>query len=450
LLTLADAGARIGRSVLPAVGTRVPAAHRVRFSELSHDAGGSEVSLSSELAQAALAREVVSALELAELCHETDDALARGAVDEARAGYLGLLERAPLHPELTRLVAEIDAAVPARAEAALGLLAESGVVTEGGSAAAGLMILIGDTEGARTALRHDIDAEAYGPIAALRLVQLSELSEGIRERLAVLDEAVARAPLLEAPRWKRLSLRLDVGNVEAALSDAAHLEAAASGARARHEVCLRAARGFLDVGFVRDAGKLFERALRYVPDDAGATAGLARSLIEVGRAERAYALLARAVELSERTGRADADALLDMANLLAERLGDLPGAVARAREVPSSAPRALEARYLEAEWRRRLGDVDGASVAFSRLRDAIELTDAPSLSSVRQLAAAARFERNARDDLVMAERHLAVALKKAPNEAALLSDYREVAAALSARRREAQRDDTPTTPPVGM
>src|SRR5215510_13029974 len=84
--------------------------------------------------------------------------------------------------------------------------------------------------------------------------------------------------------------------------------------------------------FQRDAGRLFERALRYVPDDPVATAGLGRSLVEVGRTERAAALLERAIKSGEARGQPQPDALLDLAKILA-KAGDLPQAIARARQV---------------------------------------------------------------------------------------------------------------------
>ncbi len=373
--TLERAGARIGRSVLPAIGTRVPAADRVRFGGLHTDGDRASVELDSTFAPAALGEGAARALELAALTADADDALAAGDMDAARAGYLAALERAPRHPEIVKLVAEIDAAHGDRAEAALGMLHEALAVTEAGAFAAELLARAGELEGAREAMREALRNEVYAPLAALGYLRLSELELGARERRDALDEAVARAPALAVVRWKRFFVRLELGDVDGALADAEHLEAAAGSARGRHEVCLRAARALTERGFARDAGRSFERALRYVPDDPAASAGLARALMEVGKSERAFALLSRAVTLSEESGRADADALIDMARLLARDLGDLPQAVARIRQVPASSARVVEARYLEASWRAAIGDQTGASLAYARLRDAIELSE---------------------------------------------------------------------------
>ncbi|MCB9577856.1 MAG: tetratricopeptide repeat protein [Polyangiaceae bacterium] len=453
VLSLPRVGARIGRVVLPAIGTRVPAAERVRFGSMVVTGDRVAVELDSTFLPAELGEVSARALSLADLCREADDALAAGDVEGARRAYVAALSSAPRHPELVKLVAEIDAAHGDRAEAALGMLHETVAVTEAGAFAAELLARTGELDAAAEAMRHSLNGEVYAPLAALGHLRLSELSPGARERRAALDEAVARAPGLFAVRWARFSERLGLGDVDAALADAEHLEAAALSARERHDVCLRAARALADRGFVRDAGRVYERALRYAPDDAAATAGLARALMEVGKSERAFALLSRAVTLSEESGRADADALIDMARLMARDLGDLPGAVARVRQVPASSARVVEARYLEATWRAAIGDLAGASLGYARLRDVIELADAPPEASVTWLGEAARFEREVVRDWVAAERHLAVALRIAPRDAHVAAAYREVAAALALRARR-EREPEPesnathdTTPP---
>lgn len=195
---------------------------------------------------------------------------------------------------------------------------------------------------------------------------------------------------------------------------------------------------------------MFERALRYMPDDAAATAGLARSLMEAGKGPRAFALLARAVALSERHGRADADALIDMARLLATDLSDLPQAIARVRQVPAGSARAIEAAFLEAQWRASLGDVSGATLAYARLRDRIELAAEAPEGAVEWLLAAARFEREVERDVLAAERHLSVALRIAPRDRAVSDAYREVAAIVAARsqRERGAADAAPSRRPL--
>jgi tetratricopeptide (TPR) repeat protein len=246
---------------------------------------------------------------------------------------------------------------------------------------------------------------------------------------------VAHAPGLSAVRWSRFEQRLARGDVDGALADAEHLEAMVSGARARHDVCRLAARRLLDAGFEARAGRLFERALRYAPDDASATAGLARSLVLAGRPERALPLLERALELGERAGHLDADALLDLAKILAEPVADLPQAIARVRAVPASSPRLVEARYLESVWRARLGDRVGAAQSFGRLREAIELTRAPQAGWAAWLGEAADNALQVDADPAAAERHLAVALRLAPHDPDFARRYREVSALVAERAR---------------
>jgi tetratricopeptide (TPR) repeat protein len=292
---------------------------------------------------------------------------------------------------------------------------------------------IGSHDAAREAGMEMARVESYGPLAALIWRRLSELAASVPEKLSDLDHAVARAPALPSVRRARFSARLARRDIEGALGDAEHLEALARGSRARHAACRAAARELLDAGFTRDAGKLFERALRYVPSDPAATAGLGRAFVEIGRIDRAVALLERAVSLGEREGRADPDALVDLAKLLAGPLKDLPQAVARVRQVPASASAAVSARGFEARWRAALGDVVGASLAYARTRETLELRGERSPAALAWLVEAARFERDVTSDVLAAERHLAVALRLAPQDPEMAALYREAAALVAAR-----------------
>lgn len=450
VLTFPRAGVALGRAVLPAVGARAPAAARVRFGELSVEGDLVGAVLDATYPPPALADDAVRALELAELTRDADEALARGDMEDARAGYLAALERAPRHPELAELVASIDVAVGGRAEAALGMLVESMPATGAGLAGAELLLELGDRDAARDAIRAAADAEPYAPVAALLWRRFSEIAVDARERLEALDHAVARAPGLARVRRARFEARVGRGDVDGALADAEHLEAAAHGARARHELCRAAAQALFDAGFVRDAGHMFERALRYLPDDAAATAGLARSLLDVGRRDRAVALFERAIALGERRGEPESGALVDLARLLAGELVDLPQAIARVRQVPASSPRSLEARHLEAHWRAALGDIRGASLAYGRLRQALELATPVDPAWAVWLFEAARFERDVQHDALAAERHLAVALRLAPHDRAVGEAYREVAAVVAARAQREQRDrEAERTPAPG-
>jgi tetratricopeptide (TPR) repeat protein len=383
-----------------------------------------------------LPAEGARALELAALVVSADDALASGAVDEARAGYLVALEQAPRHPELVRLVADIDLQVGERADAALGLVVESMPVTSAGATGAELLWRLGDSDGARQALQSALEHEPFAPLAALLLCRAAEHEPSAVERRSALDRAVAASPGLELPRLRRFHARLEHGDSEGALADAEHLEAMTPGARGKHEKNLLAARALFSKGFVRESRRCFERALRYVPDDANATAGLARALREAGLHERATTLLARAVALSERTGQADADALLDLAFVLASDLKDLPQAIARARQVSVASPRHVEARRWEARWRAELGDIAGASLAYGRMREAIELSRETPLHAAEYLLEAAELERTQELDLLAAERHLSVAVRVAPRDEVVAERYRAVAAELALARRQ--------------
>ncbi len=442
LITIPAAGAAVGKVLLPAVGARAPGAERVRFGDLVLADDHVSVELDAELPPPALGVDAVRELELALLVADADERLAVGDVDAAREGYVAALERGPRHPEIVRLIAEIDAAVGGRGEAALGLLVESLPAHRAGLVGAELLAALGDLAGAREAMREALRDEPFAPLAALAWCKLAALETNAADRRAALDAAVARAPGLPEARWARFDARLGGGDVAGALADAEHLEATYSGARARHAACIRAARALLAHGYVTDAGREFERALRYLPDDAAATAGLARALLEAGRKERAAALLERAIQLGERRGKPDAEALVDLAKMLADEMHDFPQAIARVREVSASSERLIEARRLEGLWRSRLGDIAGASLAYGRMREAVELGARTDARTAEWLVEAGLFEREARLELASAERHLGVALRLSPHDPLVAARYREVAAELAdslRREREARR-----------
>src|SRR5690606_32105464 len=320
-------------------------------------------------------------------------------------------------------------------EAALGMLVESVPAMHSGLVGAELLARRGDLQGAREAVEHAARHEPFAPLSALLWVRLAELERDAPARAHALDRAVAQAPGLPEARWARFSARLARGDVDGALSDAEHLEAIARGARARHDVCRTAARRLLEAGHERAAGRLYERALRYLPDDATATAGLARALVLAGQNERALALFERAVELGERKGSVSADALIDLARLLACPVGALPQAIARVRAVPPDSPRWSEALCLEGRYRARLGDRVGATLAFARMREAIELASTTEPAWVSWLVEAADNALRVDDDPAAAERHLASALRLSPNDDALGARYREVAERVARRAR---------------
>lgn len=435
ILTLERLGAAVAKVVLPEVGARAPSAGRLRCSAL--DAVGDDVGveLDARFPPPALEADVVRALELAVLTQTADDALARGELDVARADYVAALERAPRHPEICRLVAEIDVYAEGRAEGALSFLVEALPASETGLIGATLLGRTGDRDSACEALRVATRDEEYAPLAALLWKVQAGYEPETAGKLAALDEAVARCPGLASVRWARFSARLARGDVAGAVADAEHIEASASDNFARHTACRSAAEQVLSQGFQRDAARLFERALRYLPDDPSATAGLARSLIESGRSDRAVALLERAIALGEKRRVAQPEALFDLAKLLV-RFGDLPQAIARLRQIALPSPRVAEARALEAGLREKLGDVTGASLAYGRLREILDVgVPEDRKRAAEWLRDAARFEREINGDVVAAERHLAVALKIAPRERAIAESYREAAALVREREK---------------
>jgi tetratricopeptide (TPR) repeat protein len=435
VVTIPKIAALFGRALLPGFGARAPTVQGVRFGPWRLDADHAWVELDASFSLPATDEQIARLLGLAELTEEGDDALSAGRLEAARDAYLVALERAPRHPELARLVAEIDLFSGDRLEAALGILVETMPAVDAGWVGAELLSRSGDLEAARVTLAEAARAERFAPLSALMWVQSAELAPTSRARLDALDRAVSSAPALETVRWLRVRARLELGDVEGALADAQHLEAASQGARARHANLCQAGQYLLAQGFVHHAGKLFERALRYLPDDAEALYGLARTLLGLGRGERAFAVLSRAVELGEKQGRIDCRVLLELGRYFAGTLHDLPQAIARVREIPLGSECGVEARALEAEWRVRLGDLIGASQAFARLRDTIELASQPLPAWSSWLVKAANFERDVQRDLPAAERHLALALRVAPRDPAIAAAYRDVSAVLAHRAR---------------
>jgi len=435
VVTISDVGGRIGRSLLPAVGARAPTSAAVSFGDMFLELDELLVALDATFPPAAASNDATRALELSRLTREADDALAESRIDDARAKLLEALEQAPRHPEIVRSLCELDAVVPGRAEAALGLLVETLPAAAAGGIGAQLLLASGDRASAIAALERAATEESFAPLGALLLERAAEIDDGARV-LYYLDRAVATAPTLPRVHQSRLDARLARGDVQGALGDAEHLEAMATGAAARHAVCSKAAASLLAAGFVKEAGRAFERALRYMPDDARATAGLGRALLAAGLTTRAISLFERAITLSERRGPVDGQALLQLAQLLAERLHDLPHAIARARQVPAEAPEAEAARHLEGLYRSQIGDRVGASLAFAHLREVIELNGSSRAVTLGRLRDAARFELGERDDLTLAERHLALALRLAPNDPDIAAEYRRAAELLDQRQRQ--------------
>ena len=237
--------------------------------------------------------------------------------------------------------------------------------------------------GALEALERGAREETFAPLSALLLARAAELCAE-SQALYYLDRAVACAPTLAHVYQARLAARLERGEVSAALADAEHLEAMANGAAARHAVCSKAAATLLAAGYVKEAGRAFERALRYMPEDARATAGLGRSLLSAGLTSRALTLFERAITLSEKRGEVDTQALLELGRLLAESWV-ICRKPSRACANFAESPEAEAARHLEGVYRGSLGDRVGASVAFGRMREAPSCAHSSSVGTVGRL-----------------------------------------------------------------
>ncbi len=438
LATVPQAARLVAREVLPSLGARTPDTQQVAWGPLEADAAGWRMVCDSAFAPPVIPKHVVTELELARMTGDADDALAAGDLDEARHGYASLLERAPRDVDLARRIADVDRAVGGRAHAALATIAEFMPMVEAGPLGAELLALTGSPVEAARTFEQAADREPFAPLAALGFLSAAELAPKRADRSRLLDAAVARAPALAAPRWQRLTLRLQLGEVAGALADAEHLEAASRGAHARHQVWARAAETFLVHRQAAKAVTLFEKALRYLPDDPRAVAGLARGLLAAGRAGRALDLLARAVDLAERLRVAAHDVTLLLARALADTAGDLTHAIARVRAIPAGERESVEARALEARWRAALGDVAGASVAFAAMRDAIEAHEPVDRKPVvGWLLEAAEVERN-HGDLRSSQGHLALALRLSGGDLAVRRKFREVNLELATRREPAE------------
>jgi cellulose synthase operon protein C len=440
VLTLNNAGRAIGRALLPAVGARAPAASDVAFGPLKVDGYDCHVELDSNDCQAQFCASAARAVELSRIAERGDDALVRGELEEARNHFLMGLESAPRQRELVLLVAEIDLLF-GRAEAALGLISESMPVLTSATVGVQALLRRGECEAAKELLALAAGEERYSPLAAMLQLARSACETSNLERRRTLDTAVASSPSLAAARWARLEARAEFGDAAGAISDAQHLEAAASGRQARYAICRRAAEIMLAAGLEQQASVLFQRALRYAPDDVASMVGLARSLQALGEGLRAIPLLERSIHVAGDAGPGRGEALVTLAELVATKLNDLPQAVARLREVAPADSAAVIARGLEGRFRWMLGDVTGASVVFGKMRELIELSPHHA-KGADWLIEAARFERDILRDHAAAERHLALALRVAPQSAVVKDLYREVAAVLAARRqrREATHD----------
>ena len=448
---------RVARALLPEAGARAPDGAGMRAASFVGAADVCIMHISRLAAPAEASADAVRAREACELLRDADDALFVGDYDRARSLAVWALERAPRHPEVCRRIADIDRVVGGRAESALGTLADAESRSHSGFLVGELAVEASDAARAVAALSAAAENEPASHLAASALARASELVRDHHDALALMDRAIARAPSSSRLRLLRLQRRLAAGRAKDALADAEELEALAKGAHAKHEVWRTAGAFWHAAGLASEAGPLFERALRYVPDDLDATAGLGATLIAEGKVARGTALLARAIAASEKDPSVVLRSrwVLALARALAESLDDRPAAIARARGIHTDEPEAMVARGLEGRWRAALGDHAGAQVAYATLRElaASRVEGDPSARGVEVkalLVEAAAFERKVRGDLASAQAHLATALRLRPYDRGLADAYRESCAALAPLPLPAVSDGYKTVPPEPM
>lgn len=447
LFVVHEGATALGRALLPEAGARAPGASEMRWSALA--ANGDAWLLSSVQGAIAAAPDdtAVRAREGATLLEDADDAVVLGDLERGRASCLDALERAPRHPEVLRRIADLDVRAGGRAEAALAMLAEAREDPGArlGTVPGELLAEMGDADAAMASLERAAETDDAPALAARSYEIAARLGRDALEAARWLDRAIALAPRSTSARWARIERRLALGRLEDALADVEHLEAIAKGTRARHRVWMLAGRRWREAGLGAHAGALFERALRFVPDDPSALAGLGTALIQEGREARGVALLERALGIAEERRLPSAPFGLALARALAESLDDVPSAIARAAAIPADAPEAPTARGLEGRLRARLGDLTGATLAFARLRELASSLPSPSpddagRAAAKLLAEAAEIELDRMHDPLAAQRHLAAALRLTPRDAELLRAYRDVGAAIAGV--DASDDDT--------
>jgi tetratricopeptide (TPR) repeat protein len=434
---------RITRVVLPEAGARAPDCHDVRFTAITCAADAWILHASKGVA-ASPPEEAVRTRETAELLREADDARVEGDLERARALDLYCLERSPRHPEICARIADIDRVAGGRSDGARAILSDASDTTSS-LALMGLLALdAGDATSAAAALLHAADTEIVPALAALALERAAGVAPDPMRALEWLDLAVARAPSLARLHWTRSALRLSLGRARDAVADVEEIEALTRGAAAKHGVWRRAATMFATGGHPAEARALFERALRFMPDDPAALAGLGETMIAQGKVARGVALLARALEHAERARKPSAETaphVLALARALADHLGDRSAAIARVRTIGNADREAIEARACEGRWRAALGDKAGASLAYAQMRDLCAATFEPRAAMGPLLLEAATFERKTRGDNAAAQAHLAVALRHFPRDAAVMQAFRGGTPSAGATSDEAKADE---------
>lgn len=369
--------------------------------------------------------------ELDRIIGEGDIANVAGDYEKARELYVRALDRAPRHRAILTRLAEIDGTHAERAEAALSWLRDA---QKGRTRRAldgndlGRMLLfafLNERIGARGRARGAWDRAASEAmirgeprIAARALSCAAAATRDDDPQLSsLLDRALAADPGEIDARWRRASLHIRGGDDVRALEDVEHLEARSRGREARRRTLMRAAQLWHEAGRPDRAIPAWERAVRHVPNDRAVVAGLGTALLAAGETPRAIGLLSHATTLPG--DRADLSLIvLELARALAERVGDLPAAIARLREIADDDAHAAYARALEGACRLQLGDQVGAERAYAIAADLVERRGAPATDSraLRELLSGAARVSRTEGRLALAMRLGMVALSLDPTD----------------------------------
>ena len=454
-LDLADPSRLAVVAAFVARGARVPTRDAVVVTKIDPRGEGAPesgtwwtVSMERAATPASPSSRFASLAELDRLASEGDVALVEGSSERARELYLRALERAPRHKAILMRLAELDAATAERPEAALTWLREAqrarGATSQDRDdnelgrtmLGASLHARTGATGRARAAFDRSGQwalEDGEPRLAARCFAHAASTYEDLplgdaRKALeALLDRALSADPSETSSRWRRARLRIEAGDDEGALEDVQHLEAQTHAREGRRAMLLRAASMWGAAGRNDRAVPAYERALRYAPDDRLIVAGLGSALVSAGEAPRGAALIARALSLPGDEASHDA-LVLDLARALADRLGDLPAAIARLAEVARASPRAPLASLLEATYRARLGDRVGATRALSAAADLCERRGVPASDSEEARAMLSEAAIAARDegDAAVAMRLALAAIALAPHDDAARALVRSI------------------------
>jgi cellulose synthase operon protein C len=449
LFTFRRLAAALSMALLPEAGARIPGAHGVCCAVLAAEQDTWFLQAARDMLSAPPTDEAIRAYEVARLLRDADDLLVAGDPARARSACLEALGLAPRHREITARLVDIDVRTTGHAEGALAMLEEMWGGAEPGIVRGELLRETGDFAGALASLERAAAAEPSPALAARAYVLAAAWTQDPEHAAQWLDRAIARSPRAVSARWARVHARLALGRVDEALGDVEHLEALAGTTSEKYAVWLRAGRDWQARGLTLRAQALFGRALRFAPEEPEALTGLAEALLSEGASTRGVALLTKALEIARARGTSTSAIVFELARALAERLADLPTAIAHISSIcgDAPAPEAAVAKGLEARWRARLGDTVGASLAFAGLREAAaSLASIPVVSGsterpakrglalphdrigqvVDLLIEAADLELAHRLDPLAAQRHLAVALRLRPYDDRARRAFREV------------------------